>query len=191
MRIGFDIAIFEARGIGKHLFHRFGRSRWPNKSWEIEAFRGRLGNLLSFGLNFSTKGDHAGLHVEFCVLGFEVQASFNDNRHWDYENNTWEKYDEESMRTRMGRDEQRKVDDLERAYMLVNEDRKILTKKNAEDFLETPQGQAMIEQRAKAKLVEQRDSKEAKAARGEAYRIANLGKISDDEAHNNAKGNGQ
>lgn len=136
--------------------------------------RTSMGNILGFGLDFRTKGDHAGLHVELTILGLELQASFNDTRHWDYENDTWEKYDEESMKIRMSREEEQKTADLDRAYMLVNEDRKILTKQNAIDYLETPQGQTLIEQRVKTKLAEQRDSKAAKAARGEAYRRANL-----------------
>jgi hypothetical protein len=163
-----------------------------NKAWEWETVYLGWTTVFDLGLDLiPTGGDHAGVGISLTILGFMVEAKIYDKRHWDHDSNTWEKYDEESMRARLGRDEQRKVDDLERAYMLVNEDRKILTKRNAEEFLGTPQGQAMIDQRVKVKLEEQRTSKAAKAARGEAYRRANLGKISDDEAHDNAKGNGQ
>jgi hypothetical protein len=163
-----------------------------NKAWEWQTEYLGWTTVFDIGLDLiPTGGDHAGVGISLTVLGFMVEAKIYDKRHWDEDNNTWEKYDEESMRARMSRDEQRRHDEVENARNLLKFDDQLQNRKELEEFLETPQGQAMIDQRVQAKLEEQRTSKEAKAARGEQYRRANLGKISDDEAHDNAKGNGQ
>lgn len=146
-----------------------------NKAWEWQT--GYFGWNKIFDLDIDlipTGGDHAGIGFSLTILGFMVDAKIYDKRHWDDENSTWEKYDEESMRARMSRDEQRRVDELENAYRLVSDDAKKAAKVELMDYLETPAGRSIIEQRVKVVLEEMRTSKEAKAARGEAYRRANM-----------------
>jgi hypothetical protein len=33
--------------------------------------------------------DHAGIEIGFGVLGFGIQISLPDRRHWDYKRNCW------------------------------------------------------------------------------------------------------
>jgi len=63
-----------------------------NKSLEVQLSRG--GNsLLGASLTFATHGrDHAGLMIELEFLRHFFIINLYDNRHWDYENNCWEKY---------------------------------------------------------------------------------------------------
>jgi len=81
-------------------FSKYWRGRISeNKSWEVQTDFWGWGNLLTFDLDISwSHRDHAGLHLEFCLLGFGIYIDANDNRHWDRKNDTWEKYDEESMK---------------------------------------------------------------------------------------------
>lgn len=37
--------------------------------------------------------DHGGCSLEFTFFGFGIILKFYDIRHWDYDNNCWEKYD--------------------------------------------------------------------------------------------------
>ena len=61
------------------------------KAWELEhTFYD--GMLLDLNLKFTTKGDHAGLNIEFGLLGYSIHFIIYDTRHWDYENNTWVKH---------------------------------------------------------------------------------------------------
>lgn len=151
-----------------------------NKAWEWQT--GYFGWTTVFDLDLDlipTGGDHAGIGISLTILGFMIDAKVYDRRHWDEEAGTWEKYDEESMQARMSRDEQRRQDELENARNLLKFDDQLQSRKELEEFLETPQGQAMVEQRVKAKLEELRTSKDAKAARGEAYRRANMSGVQD------------
>jgi len=175
-------------GIGIHLPHSWAKKRsmkwfssWThgklteNKAWEWQTDYFGWNTLFSLDLDLIPTGyDHAGIGFSLTILGFMVEAKIYDSRHWDYENGTWEKYDEESMKARMSRDDQRRADELDHAYRLVKADGHQQVLKSAEEFLESPQGQALIDRKVKAKLEEQRQSKDAKRARGEAYRRANL-----------------
>ena len=39
--------------------------------------------------------DHAGVSLWLGLSGFDVGLHFYDTRHWDYENNRWEVYEED------------------------------------------------------------------------------------------------
>ena len=89
-----------------------------HKSFEIEAYSGLidfsnkvymlvstreinfelsiLNALLHFDFNIRWKTDHAGVSLWLGLLGFDVGLHFHDTRHWDYENNQWEVYEEDS-----------------------------------------------------------------------------------------------
>ena len=62
-----------------------------HKAWEFNGYRTHLLVDLDFKLNF--KGDHAGLTFMFGLVGYTVEFSIYDTRHWDYENNCWKQYD--------------------------------------------------------------------------------------------------
>lgn len=72
----------------KHLF--------GHKYLEVQFSRwGQMTDLFAITLDTAIKGqDHAGVRLHLDILGYGLVIDFHDNRHWDYENNTWEKYDE-------------------------------------------------------------------------------------------------
>jgi len=64
-----------------------------NKSLGVQLSRGG-NNLLAGSLKFALYGhDHAGLMFEIEFLRHFFVINLYDNRHWDYENNCWEKYE--------------------------------------------------------------------------------------------------
>jgi len=64
-------------------------------NWEIEAGYSGWGNLFSLRLNLDTKGsNHARIGFDITLLGLMFSANIHDIRHWDYENNQWEEYNE-------------------------------------------------------------------------------------------------
>jgi DNA-binding helix-hairpin-helix protein with protein kinase domain len=146
--------------------------------WQTDYFG--WSNLFGLGLDLIPTGsDHAEVGFSLTILGFMVEAKIYDSRHWDSENNTWEAYDEEAQQRRMAREDRQQAAQLELAYQLVKDDENRQTRKSVEEFLESPQGQALIDRKAKEKLDNARQSKEAKRTRGEAYKAANLAKGND------------
>ena len=61
------------------------------KSWEANSYR--TSNIVALALSYTTKGDHAGLQIEFGLLGYNFEFCIHDIRHWDYEKNQWESHD--------------------------------------------------------------------------------------------------
>jgi len=59
-----------------------------NKAWEFNGYKTNQIINLHFKLNF--KGDHAGLQLELGLLGYDLEFSIYDTRHWDYEHDCWE-----------------------------------------------------------------------------------------------------
>ena len=60
-----------------------------NKSWEFQIMK--TNTVVDASLCFTTRSDHAGLTLELGLLGFSCHLIIHDNRHWNYENNYWEK----------------------------------------------------------------------------------------------------
>ena len=76
--------------LGKHksLEMQFDWLTWPIGS--------RLNSWLFFEIDIRTECDHAGATFAFTLLRLvHFGMDFYDNRHWDDENEDWEKYDEE------------------------------------------------------------------------------------------------
>lgn len=66
-----------------------------NKSFEFEVVQFGLQNLFNFELDLTWSGsDHAGPSIIVEILGVYFVAKFYDHRHWDYDNQTWEVYDD-------------------------------------------------------------------------------------------------
>lgn len=61
---------------------------FQHKFWELQAMRTHDIVMLKFEL--STRRDHSGLAAEIGLLSFNVSFTVYDNRHWDYEKNTWQ-----------------------------------------------------------------------------------------------------
>ena len=51
--------------------------------------------LFHFEFRVAWKTSHAGVSLWLGLLGFDVGLHFYDTRHWDYENDQWEVYEED------------------------------------------------------------------------------------------------
>lgn len=60
-----------------------------NKTWEIEILK--TDNWFSIEAQYTIMQDHAGVQLELGLLGWEFHIGAHDNRHWDYDRNTWDK----------------------------------------------------------------------------------------------------
>jgi hypothetical protein len=94
MHFGFSLAIFEDHNKWESILNRSGRTRWPNKAWEIEVHNFGWGNLFDFEFSWTRKTDHAGLRLKLGLLGYLMEAQFYDTRHWDHDRNAYTVYDE-------------------------------------------------------------------------------------------------
>lgn len=68
---------------------------WGHKYFEILAYHVKHedGWLdVEFKLDPLGGRDHAGMRFYVCLGRFQFGVSFYDNRHWDYDNDCWEKY---------------------------------------------------------------------------------------------------
>ena len=100
-----------------NLNYHWSKSQSEHKSFEIEAYSGLIGfankliisiwnrgvsfditilyALFHFEFKIEWETDHAGVRLWLGLLGFDVGLHFHDIRHWDYENNRWEVYEED------------------------------------------------------------------------------------------------
>ena len=88
-----------AANFGKQAFtsgKSWVRSLTKNLTAEVELHRTNLGNL-SMCFRFSTRCDHAGLTLDLSALSWNFVLNIVDNRHWDYQNDCWEKYDDKDV----------------------------------------------------------------------------------------------
>jgi hypothetical protein len=77
----------------KNLFNRFGVIS-KHKTWEFEVCRNsRTLAEINFEVRFRT--DHAGAMIELGLFGYEVSATFYDNRHWNDKEGRYYIYTEE------------------------------------------------------------------------------------------------
>jgi hypothetical protein len=76
-------------------FRHIWRCNWAvtkNKTLELEFYRYAY-EVVSVDLDLSWRGrDHAGPDFELNILGWSFRIALPDNRHWDWEKDTWEKY---------------------------------------------------------------------------------------------------
>ena len=76
------------------------KSYWC-KTWNVsknKAFEMQLSkyayNFFELGVDINFSGeDHAGPRFELGVFGYNITIKLYDKRHWIYETNTWETYD--------------------------------------------------------------------------------------------------
>lgn len=65
-----------------------------NKAYGIELTYNST-SLVSLELSFSWRGhDHAGPSIELGLFGWCIHLHIYDTRHWNYEKNCWESYNE-------------------------------------------------------------------------------------------------
>lgn len=82
---------FAIQRLTSFKFENFWCRTWStpfnNKYVELEYFTSE--NLIGVNFNWTIRGDHAGVDIELSLLGHAVHFNFYDNRHWDYEKNTF------------------------------------------------------------------------------------------------------
>ncbi len=66
---------------------------YTNKYAELEVYKDS--SLLSFNFSWTIRQSHAGLDIEFGLLGYCVHFNLYDNRHWNYTEGRWMIYTEE------------------------------------------------------------------------------------------------
>lgn len=80
------------KGLGQ--FFLFDESISKNKALSVQIEHFNWTSLFGFSFDLTLSGsDHAGLFVDFTILGLCMIVNLYDKRHWDYENNSWEKID--------------------------------------------------------------------------------------------------
>ena len=99
MRIGFNLAIFEDHDKWESVLSRRGKTRWPNKAWEVEVHNFGWGNIIDFEFAWTRRTDHAGLRLKLGLFGYLMEATLYDTRHWDSNKGQWQVYDEEYFRS--------------------------------------------------------------------------------------------
>jgi hypothetical protein len=62
-----------------------------HKAWEFNGYRTH--HIVDAECRFTLKGDHAGLIIMLGLVGYSVEFSVYDTRHWDYEKECWKNYD--------------------------------------------------------------------------------------------------
>jgi len=62
-----------------------------NKAVEFNGYC--TNHIFNIDFNFKPAGDHGGVHIMLGLFGYDIELHFYDTRHWNYETNTWEKYD--------------------------------------------------------------------------------------------------
>jgi hypothetical protein len=66
-----------------------------NKSFEFQFSNFKVNYLLSINIETTWNGqDHAGPRIEFEFMGLYMHLIIYDHRHWNYETNSWETYNE-------------------------------------------------------------------------------------------------
>jgi len=65
-----------------------------NKSWEFNTYK--TSTIISLEVSISFRCDHAGVHLMGGLFGRLVEFHMYDTRHWDYETNSWEVYEDRS-----------------------------------------------------------------------------------------------
>jgi len=66
---------------------------FKHKYLELELFKDNT--IASFSFRWAIRQDHAGLMIDFGLLGYSVNFNFYDNRHWNSKEGRWMRYSEE------------------------------------------------------------------------------------------------
>jgi hypothetical protein len=51
------------------------------KYWEVEVMQSA--DIIAFTFSLTRRQDHAGIKIGAALLGYEIQATIYDSRHWD------------------------------------------------------------------------------------------------------------
>jgi len=76
----------------KNLVFKVFRTPFENKFLELQAYKDT--SLLSFHFDWTIRQSHAGSHIEFGILGYCLNFTFYDCRHWNGDLGRWEEHNE-------------------------------------------------------------------------------------------------
>jgi hypothetical protein len=65
-----------------------GSTPIEHKCWELQFMK--TNTVIKFKMAHSIRCDHAGFVLEMGLLGYDIELTFYDTRHWDYKNKCWE-----------------------------------------------------------------------------------------------------
>jgi len=72
------------------LLGSIGKKISKNKAWELEHFYDGT-CIFEIECSYTTRQDHAGIRLSFCLLGYTIGAKLYDVRHWNYLTKQYEK----------------------------------------------------------------------------------------------------
>lgn len=75
----------------KHLFARSNKLS-KHKAWEFELYQ--CDTLLELEFRASIRQDHAGVTLGIGLFSYVARFQLYDTRHWNYDKQQWEKYDD-------------------------------------------------------------------------------------------------
>lgn len=78
--------------IGKIITFDFDLFDFPGDFW-YHIQLGLFGDIFNFNTNWNRKSDHAGWDFDLTIFGLCLHLNIHDIRHWDYDNECWETYD--------------------------------------------------------------------------------------------------
>lgn len=67
---------------------------FKNKFIEVELLKDT--SIVSFMFRLTTRQSHGGLYFDLGLLGYSFSFNFYDNRHWNYEDGRYFRYNEEN-----------------------------------------------------------------------------------------------
>jgi len=95
IRVGFAVSWPWRCTVEPRHFAAFSKNITAHKTFELQISRFDLDRIIDIDLDLNWRGrDHAGPKLELSVLGYYFAVLVYDNRHWDYDLNQWEKYND-------------------------------------------------------------------------------------------------
>lgn len=70
----------------------WGNKLFQHKAWEIQIYRANV--ILEFVLNITHRQDHAGIKLELGLFTWCITFDLYDSRHWNYDKQCYEVYDD-------------------------------------------------------------------------------------------------
>lgn len=58
-----------------------GNTPWAHKHWEVEVMQSA--DIIAVEFSLTHRQNHAGIRIGAAMLGYEIQATIYDSRHWD------------------------------------------------------------------------------------------------------------
>ena len=77
----------------KRLWNKFLDTPFKHKFIELELHTTET--LIGFSFLWTIQRDHAGLDIQLSLFGLCARFNFYDNRHWNYEDKRYFKYNED------------------------------------------------------------------------------------------------